>query len=478
MKRRDFLHRAAIGGAALAATEFGKLAMPTDAMAFGTGGGLDILEALDMIERRKAKNFMPEIRPEILNNPRAVFLIETDVKAARDSRGFFTEARSQLNTTGKSVASDIFTKGSRKGGSTMIRPNFTSTPDNVLSPVVGIITSPDFIAGFNDGLHEIGNTNVITSARGSSVRAHRKTDIYSTFDAVGLDLIEANYKRFSHYDKKELNWNKVPDPKVWKNIPTTRPIGDEDNFFINMPKLKNHNLGLTTLAIKNLQGAVPTGYGHYCNQWDQLENLCKKSYNIDFKRNFVKNYYQNVESAFLKHRAAGFKYWDYEGSYVNYEKLGGWETFKKVKDASRDNRREFMQKVGPNLMWDEQWAQRALDSSEAIKPDINIIEGVIGRDGSGFDTGRDELTNIVIAGISIYEVDAVGTHIMGHDPKEIYYTRIAKDRKLGECDLNNIDIYWIKNGEISPVKDISEIKRHRLGVNYHTWSETGKRLFW
>ncbi len=477
MKRREFMKRTATGGAALAATSFGALAMPMDAKAYGTGGGLDIMEALDSIESKKSRNFIPEIRPEILNNPRAVFLIETDVSSSRDSRGFFSDARPQLKEKGKEIVSQLFVKGSRKGGSTMIRPNFTTTPDNVLSPVVGIITSPDFITGFYEGLRELGNTNVITSGRGSSTRMHRKTGIYDAFDPVGLDLIEANYKRFSHYDKKELNWHKVPDPVVWKKIPTTRPIGDPDNFFINMPKLKNHNLGLTTLSIKNLQGAVPTGYGHYCNQWDQLEILCKRSYNINFKH-FVKDYYQKVEAAFLKHRAAGFKYWDFEGSYANYEKLGGWEVFKKVKNASRDNRNEFMKKVGPNLMWDEMWSQRALDSASAIKPHINIVEGVIGRDGSGFDTGRDELTNIIIAGVSIFEVDAVGTYIMGHDPKEMYYTRIAKERNLGECDIEKIDLYWIRNGEIVKVKDISEIKRHRLGVNMHTWAETGQRLFW
>jgi len=482
MKRREFITKTATAGAAFAAAEFGQLAMPMPAEGFGTGGGIDILEGLDIIERGKEKNMMPDIRPEILSKPRAVFLIKTHVTASRDSRGFFTEARPQLREAGKDAASQIFVKGSRKGGSTMIRPNFTTTPDNVLSPIVGIITSPDFIAGFTEGLREVGNTNVITSARGSNVRMHRKTGIYSVFDEAGVNLIEANYRRFSDYDKKELNWHKVPHPVIWKNIPTNRPIGDKDNFFINMPKLKCHNLGLTTLSIKNIQGAVPTGYGHYCNGWDQLEYLAKRSYNIDFNRNFVKNYYQNVESAFLKHRAAGFKHWDYENLYPAYEKKGGWETFKKIKNDPKQIR-EFMSGLGEGrgsraFMWDEQWSQRALDSAEAIKPNLNVIEGVIGRDGSGFDTGKDELSNVIIVGMSMLEVDAVGTYIMGHDPNELYYTRIGKERGIGECDPQKIDIYWIRNGEVVKIRDVSEIKRYRLGVNMHTWTDTGKRLFW
>ncbi len=478
MKRREFMKNSALAGAAFTGSALGGLAMPVPAEAVGTGGGIDILEALDIVERGKQKNVTPAIRPEILNNPRSVFLIETRVDAKRDSRGFFTEARPQLHEAGEHAARQIFVKGTQKGGSTMIRPNFTTTPDNVLSPVVGIITSPDFIAGFTNGLRSMDNSNVITSARGSNVRMHRKTGIYDVFDEHGINLIEANYRRFSDYDKKELNWHKVPDPVVWKNIPTNRPIGDEDCFFINMPKLKCHNLGLTTLAIKNLQGAVPTGYGHYCNGWDQLEILCKHSYNIDFNRNFVKDYYQNVEAAFLKHRAAGFKHWDYEGLYPKYEAKGGWDAFRKIKGDSRKVR-VFMEEIGSRLlMWDEQWCQRAIDSAFAIRPDINIIEGVIGRDGSGFDTGRDEVVNYIIAGMSILEVDAVGSYIMGHDPNELPYTRIARERGLGECDPARIKINFIRDGEIVPLRNLSEIKRTRLGVNLHTWSDTGKRLFW
>ena len=67
---------------------------------------------------------------------------------------------------------------------------------------------------------------------------------------------------------------------------------------------------------------------------------------------------------------------------------------------------------------------------------------------------------------------------MGHDPNELHYTRIAKERGLGECDPNKINICLIRDGEIVPVRNLSGIKRYRLGVNMHTWNETGKRLFW
>ncbi len=474
MERREFVKKTAIGSAAFAGFEIPRWAMPTPSDAINTGGGIGPEEGLFFLEQGKSKNTMPEIRPEIINNPRAVFLIETHVSASPDSRGFFTEARPELERIGKKIVPDIFVKGSRNGGSTLIKPNFTTVPDDVLSPVCGIITSPDFIAGFVQGLRELGNTNLILSDRGTSVVNHRKTGIYDVLDRHNIRLIEANYQRFEHYKRNELNWRKVPNPVVWKNIPIYRPIGDKDNFCINMPKLKCHNLGLTTLAIKNIQGAAPSGYGHYCDQWDALP-LLANTYGINFRRDFVRDYQPKIEAAFLKHRAAGFKHWDKEDSYPKYEAKGGWNAFRKVRNSVRD-KNEFMQGIR-NLMWDEQWCQRAIDSALAIKPSINIIEGVIGRDGSGFNVGKDELCNIIIIGLSMTEVDAVGSWIMGHDPTELPYTRIAKERGLGECDINKIDIYWIRDGHISKAR-VPELKRYKLGVNLHTWSETGERLFW
>jgi hypothetical protein len=67
---------------------------------------------------------------------------------------------------------------------------------------------------------------------------------------------------------------------------------------------------------------------------------------------------------------------------------------------------------------------------------------------------------------------------MGHDPRELYYTRIMKERGMGENIPEKIAIYWIRDDGIVPLKNLSEIKRIPLGVNLHTWTETGKRLFW
>ncbi len=477
MKRRDFLQSGAAFGAAFAGTSLAGFAVPPEAEAVDTGGGIGIMEGLDIIRRGRERNTMIGIRPEIADNPRAVFLVETHVSASRDGRGFFEGAQEQLFQTGRDVVPQIFIKGSRKGGSTLIRPNFTTVHDEVASRVTGVITSPDFIAGFVTGLRDLDNSNTIVSSRGGSVRSHRVTGIYDAFDAHGIDLIEAKYRSWRDYGKREVNWRDVPDPVVWKRFPVIRPAGDEDTFFINMPKLKSHNLGLTTLSVKNLQGVVPTGYGQFCTRWESLEYLCKESWGIDFNRHFVRDYYQNIESSFLRHRAAGYRHWDHEGCYPAYEKQGGWETFRKIKDdpgAVRD----FVRDIPGPLMWDEMWCQRALDAASAVTPDINIIEGVIGRDGSGFRLGTDQLVNYLVIGLSAFEVDTVGSYIMGHDPRELYYTRMAGERALGECDPGRIEINLIRNGEIEPLGSLADIRRVPLGVNLHARQDIGGLLFW
>lgn len=474
MKRRTFLQNSIAATAGISAGLF-DYAVPVEA--FETGRGIGIEEGLAILERGKERNVMPEPRPEIVANPRAVFIIETHVEASRDRRGFFTEARSQIEREGARAAGLIFRKGSVKGGSTVISPNCTTVQDSVLSPVVGIITSPDFIAGFFETLRELGNTNSIVLERGGGIISRRKTGFYDVLDRHDIDLIEARYLEYAHYKKSELNWHRVPGtPRVMKRVPTCRPIGDSDNLFINMPKLKCHNLGLTTLSMKNLQGTVPQGYGHYCNRWAVLEHDIKERYGGDFKRDFMGNYYQTIEEGFLRHRAEGYKYWDYEGLYPLYEKRGGWETFRKAKDSLKDIK-EFMDGIHGNLMWDEMWCQRAMDSASAIRPGINIVEGIIGRDGSGFADGTDHLVNYIVAGLSMPEVDAVASCIMGQNPLELYYTRIAKERGLGETNPEKIDIYRLSEDGVTPIRSVTELRSTPLGVNLHS-SREKPRLFW
>ena len=485
MRRRDFINRTVIGAGGLAAAGLYDMVLPFKTNALGTSGGLGIEEGLYFLERGKEKNIIPEVRQEIRDNPRAVFLIETHVDAKKDKSGYdgyYKESVPQLQAEGKRVASKLFVKGTTKGGSTFIKPNFTYVPEHRNHRTNGVYTSPDFIVGVVMHLREIENTNVICGEGPTDARNHRHGGVYDGLDSGNVNLIEMGYEKFSHYKKNELNWKKAPDSLIWKQIPSCRPVGDTDNFLINIATLKVHETSITTLTTKNLQGCVPIGYGQFCTSWIELEAEANRN-GIDFKQHFRKDFYQRIEEQFLKHRKEGFKRWEDSvidnGSYKRYEELGGWNTFRKLKLNSQEYK-EFVREIGP-LMRQEMWIQRGLDNASVLKPQLNIIEGIIGLDGTALNNhkiGEDHLCNIVIAGLSTIEVDSVGSYIMGHDPCEIWYTRIAKERGLGECDINKIDMYWIRDREIIPVKNIAEIKRHPLGLNWALQDDPDQRLFW
>jgi len=483
MKRRDFITRTGAASAGLAACTTYEFFSDTAASAFPTSRGMGIEEANYFLGRGREKNTMPEVRPEIINNPRAVFLIETHVDARKDASGHYTEAVDQLRDEGRRTARLLFTKGTQKGGTTFIKPNFTGVPEHKYNRTNGVYTSPDYIVGVIEHLREIGNANVACGDTPINAVNHRQGGVYDAFDPYGIMMIEAGYERFEHYNKNELNWRKSVKSPVWNNIPYYKPIADEDNFLINIATMKCHLTALTTLTVKNLQGCVVKGYGQFCWPGIQLE-LQSETAGIDFSRGFKKNAIPDLEKLFLKHRAAGFKRWESNksqfGDYDAYAELGGYETYKKVKKNAKD-RRDFLKQAG-SVFRQEAWIHRGLDNAETLKPDLNIIEGIISMDGNEhgwWEVGDEYLTNVLVAGCSPYEVDAVGSYIMGHDPREIWYTRIAKEKNYGECDPNKIDIYRIRdNGDIEPVKNLADIKRHRIGLNWAKSENPDERLFW
>jgi len=483
MKRRDFIKQSGIVASGFAMYEVLDLLDENIAQAFPTSRGIFIEEANYYLEQGKEKNTIPDVRPEIKDNPRAVFLIETHVDARRDAEGFYPGTADQLHKEGQRISKQLLVKGTKKGGSTFIKPNFTDTGEGrFFKRNNGVLTAPDFVVGVVEHLREIGNPNVACGETPTNAVRHRLNSVYDSFDPYDILMIEAGYQRFEHYNKNELNWSDPVDSPVWNRIPYYKPIFDKDNFLLNIATLKPHITGITTLTVKNLQGCVPKGYGQFCWPGIQLE-LQSETAGIDFGRGFQKDAIQNVEKWYVKHRAAGFKHWEEKrwGDYDKYLELGGYETYKKVKNNVSE-RRDFLKQIGSSLFREESWIHRGLDSAKTLKQDLNIIEGIIATDGGAHDWSRlydDYLVNIVVAGCSPYEVDAVGSYIMGHDPREVWYTRVAKEKGYGECDPNKIDIYWIReNGDIVPVRNLAEIKRVPLGLDWYRSGNPDDYLLW
>ena len=59
----------------------------------------------------------------------------------------------------------------------------------------------------------------------------------------------------------------------------------------------------------------------------------------------------------------------------------------------------------------EAYAQRTCDAVMGINGFFNIVEGVIGRDGTAFRQGEDHLTNLSVAGVNPVIVDAITAYL-------------------------------------------------------------------
>lgn len=198
---------------------------------------------------------------------------------------------------------------------------------------------------------------------------------------------------------------------------------------------QTHNLGLTTLCCKNLQGIVAHGYRHYCHRLSGIAN-----YPPEKLKHFQPNYKESVLESWKRHVKQNWPRWDMCEE------------------------------------WDEVWAQRTCDTLMTIKPWVNVIEGIVGRDGTAFRQGTDHLGNLIVAGIRPVHVDAIATYLMGHNPQNINYLMLAHERGLGEIDQEKIDVYLLQDdGSVTKCVDLDKIGRLRLGVYHH--GDTSEYVF-
>jgi len=84
-------------------------------------------------------------------------------------------------------------------------------------------------------------------------------------------------------------------------------------------------------------------------------------------------------------------------------------------------------------------SEKIADLASILKPCMAVVDGIIG--GEGHELARKPVQmNLVIAGTDPVAVDAVGTAVMGFDPKNVKHLRLAQMKGVGTCDLNRIKI--------------------------------------
>jgi len=474
MKRREFLLTAtgAAMTAALAGDTQAQLAHERDVSYEPNrpleSTGLNIGDGVKILQKGEKGNIPPDLREEIMDNPEAVFIIYGGVNVSREDNGNWKQVPDQMERFGFRAAQLIFRKGTGKKGRTFLKPNMVgglSRPGSVHDSHGGIV-HPHFTVGMVDGLRDIGNSNVAIGARGALRHPQVvESGLQDLLDAHKLPLIEAHVQYFRDYKRGDLVWHKNPGGIVQRKFCTYKPVYQKGTSFINVAHAHIHKVGHTTLTLKNIQGVMPRGYGHICDSWSTLDvwrSSLMKHFNRDFR--------SAIEESYIKHANRGYKYWDVGGFYKNYRAAGGYEAFmeaiKTYRNAKGEERKKALERcvdiADSRVFWAEIWAQRMMDIVEVLpKPLVNMVEGTFARGAGGI-----EHADFLTVGRSSVAVDAVTSWLMGHDPREIPYLRIANERGMGENDIGKIPVYILSEKGPEKVGDYRSLKRVSLGISY------------
>jgi uncharacterized protein (DUF362 family) len=266
------------------------------------------------------------------------------------------------------------------------KPKVTLKPNVVhgVSPDSGITVHPGFLRGIIDHLTDRGIApESISVAEGGGGEDNRDmTEHYRNvgFDSIaaetGVHLVDLNADEYVRVD--------IPDGVAFSQMPIGRTVWDPDAYFLNIPKMRTHNFGITTISLKNLQGiVVPLEERHMCTLFPR-----------------------------------------YPGD------RGGRD----VQTGEIDSH--------------ERWAHKICDISLARKPDLNLVDALVPRDGTGFRNGNDRPMGLTLAGVNQTAVDTIGTALMGIDPAHVTYLRVAGERQMGPNQVEDIRVLEIVEGEL------------------------------
>ena len=365
------------------------------------------------------------VHPFVEANPKAVFIKRTNV-----SNKFASEAK---RAEGLSLAREVFVPSDKPGvpisHRIILKPNFTSVrqkgkPD---ADFLGTGTDSDFYEGMLIGLKELG----LKKFYFLEANQYQNWNIRGFLDINERHGVEMNEtdRRVRHFrDDFEMTWSKVPDAVVYARIPHYSPVNEPDTWLLNMAKWKAHGMCMT-LSVKNVQGLVVKPFVRFCPGWKGVTGV------EDFmKPDIARNAESRIQRYFDSH--VRMKYSRYDSTAP----------------------------LGP--IHQEIWAHKTCDNHSVLHPGLNIIEAIFGRDGDGFGTGQDYLTNMIMFSKDKFRLDVIGMYLGGHEPGNVNLFRVAKERGLTDTfNPWEIPIYEWKDG-VAVERKLSEFKRTPLKTYY------------
>ena len=113
-------------------------------------------------------------------------------------------------------------------------------------------------------------------------------------------------------------------------------------------------------------------------------------------------------------------------------------------------------------------AQAIVDLNKLVLPQLTVIDGTVAMEGMGPVYGTPVNLGVIVSSFDTVSADAVAATVMGIDPMEIEYIKLAAEQGLGCADLSQIQV---RGSSIGDVK--REFKTTR--VDFDSYREQG---FW
>lgn len=362
------------------------------------------------------------LHPFIEAHPGAVFIRRTQVRSRLDAAG--------LRQEGRQLGREIFLP--------MDRPGVPVSHRVVLKPNILYYrsgggaranwgTDPDFYEGLLTALAGCGlkkfhycEANYLTSRW-----SPRFDEIHDRF---GVEVADAE-RRGRHYrNGVGMNWSRPADGVVYRQVPHYPPIGEPDTWLFNIAKWRSHGMCLTQ-ACKNAQGLTVWPFQRFCTGWAMVTGV------PDYMKPYIS---PDVESRIARY-------------LENHRRMGY---------ARYDSRAA----LGP--LRQEIWAQKTCDNLSVLKFGLNMIEAIYARNEDPSDPVREFLPNLVMFGKDPFHLDLVGLWLGGHEPGNVHFYRIAKERGLSDTfNPWDVPVFEWTGGEPAPRK-LTDFPRTPLKTYY------------
>jgi len=97
----------------------------------------------------------------------------------------------------------------------------------------------------------------------------------------------------------------------------------------------------------------------------------------------------------------------------------------------------------------ENFSQMLVDIFSAVKPQLNIVDGIVAMEGEGPAAGSLRPMGVILASRDAVALDAVSARIIGLDPMDVDTTRYAHERGLGVGRLEDIEVVGERVEDVS-----------------------------